>query len=267
MLGNNCMDSISHTPDAPFRSGISGKYKLLIKSVTPGYSSFEYILEDSEGKQYSATSEANYPVNGILRCIITFSVEKAKLEVFEVRICKKQDLVTPIPGELKKPIRKSPTESEVILGHREQPLPPEKESSGPPKKDNEGMMKLGSPKKRLISGYYNLQVDNFSAIKEGYSYWLVDAEGNRYKTSLNRYLRKGTIVPCRLRIRILERTIAVDVMSVTVPGSRSEKTHKKRKKPHVKHHRSGGYSQRDWLPAPCAGDHFHLIYTPMGNKR
>ena len=43
-------------PDAPFRSGITGKYKLLIKSVAPRFGNYEYALVDAEGKEYSASS-------------------------------------------------------------------------------------------------------------------------------------------------------------------------------------------------------------------
>ncbi len=89
-------------PDTPFRTGVTGKYKLLIKSATRRHSGFEYELVDADEKKYTARSMHHYPEGGILRCIITFAVERAKLVVVETTVCGKQDFVKPIPSKAKK---------------------------------------------------------------------------------------------------------------------------------------------------------------------
>lgn len=87
--------------DLPFRSGINGKYKLLVKKVNPKYNAFEYELADAEGHGYSASSKFRYPENSILRCMVSFKVVSGRLVVSNASICKKQDLSTPIPEEEK----------------------------------------------------------------------------------------------------------------------------------------------------------------------
>jgi len=88
-------------PDSPFRNGVSGKYKLLIKCVTEKFGNYEYLLLDADGKEYKTIAEPLFSVGEILRCILTFKLEHAKLVVENVAICKKQDLATPIPAEKK----------------------------------------------------------------------------------------------------------------------------------------------------------------------
>lgn len=90
------MNEGNHTPDTPYRSGISGKYKLLIKSVTQKYSDFEYELSDAEGKEYTARSKEHYAEGSLLRCMVSFRIENARLVAYETAICKKQDLTVPI---------------------------------------------------------------------------------------------------------------------------------------------------------------------------
>lgn len=89
-------------PDSPFRNGSTGKYKLLIKSVAEKFGNYEYLLVDADGKEYKANTEPLFSVGDVLRCIVTFNVENAKLVVVSVAICKKQDFATPIPVEKKK---------------------------------------------------------------------------------------------------------------------------------------------------------------------
>ena len=48
------------TPDAPFRTGVNGKYKLLIKNVSPKLLGYEYELVDAEGKEYKAEHQKHY---------------------------------------------------------------------------------------------------------------------------------------------------------------------------------------------------------------
>lgn len=91
------MPGTYHKPDTPFRSGISGKYKLLIKSVTPVIRNYDYALVDADGKEYRARSQNHYAKDQILRCMVDFKVNGAKLVVSDVRICSKQDLATIIP--------------------------------------------------------------------------------------------------------------------------------------------------------------------------
>lgn len=57
-------------PDCPFRSGVSGKYKLLIKGVKPKIGSYEYGLEDAEGKEYEAVAKEHYSEGELLRCMV-----------------------------------------------------------------------------------------------------------------------------------------------------------------------------------------------------
>ena len=84
-------------PDAPFRIGVTGKYKLLIRSVTPKSDGYEYCLVDAEDREYRALSDQNYPEMQLLRCMFFFEVKAARLIVSDVAICKKQDLAVPIP--------------------------------------------------------------------------------------------------------------------------------------------------------------------------
>ena len=103
------MDANNIQPDAPFKTGVTGKYKLLIKSVTPKYSNYEYELTDIEGKEYLATCQKHYPENNILRCIVSFSVERAKLVVTETTICGKQDFTQPLPSSIKEKVKTKST--------------------------------------------------------------------------------------------------------------------------------------------------------------
>lgn len=104
---NSNMESLTPKADAPFRTGITGKYKLLIKSVTHKFDGYEYELADSDGKEYMARSEKHYAVNQLLRCIISFKIENARFVVSGVSICGKQDFATLLP-ELKKSKKEKP---------------------------------------------------------------------------------------------------------------------------------------------------------------
>lgn len=83
-------------PDSPFRIGISGKFKLLIKSVEEKFGDYEYLLIDADDKEYKAIAKALYAEGQILRCVVSFKVERARLVVENVAVCIKQDLATPI---------------------------------------------------------------------------------------------------------------------------------------------------------------------------
>ena len=88
-------------PDSPFRIGASGKYKLLIKRVEEKFGDYEYLLIDADGKVYKTITKLLFSVGDMLRCIVTFKVNNAKLVVESVAICKKQDFASPIPVEKK----------------------------------------------------------------------------------------------------------------------------------------------------------------------
>ena len=88
---------VNNSPDAPFKAGASGKYKLLIQSVTKTYNGFEYGLVDADGKQYKAISKVRYPENDLLRCIVSLNVVTGHFVVESTSICKKQDLTSPVP--------------------------------------------------------------------------------------------------------------------------------------------------------------------------
>ncbi|MCR4849574.1 MAG: hypothetical protein K5920_12090 [Bacteroidales bacterium] len=94
-------ESINIQPDSPFKIGTSGKFKLLIKSVTERFGDFEYLLIDAEEKEYKAIAKALYAEGQILRCMVSFKVERAKLVVESVAVCSKQDFASPIPVEKK----------------------------------------------------------------------------------------------------------------------------------------------------------------------
>ena len=104
-------------PDCPLRGGANGKYKLEVKTVTPGYTLFEYMLVDADGNVYKASSRCNYPIGSLLRCIITFAIERAKFVVRETRILGGQDLASPIPGKLKK-LKPSPLSAQTRVNEK-----------------------------------------------------------------------------------------------------------------------------------------------------
>ena len=51
---------MTQIPDAPFRSGSTGKYKLLIKDVTPKFNGYEYLLVAADGKEYNSVAKEHY---------------------------------------------------------------------------------------------------------------------------------------------------------------------------------------------------------------
>ena len=91
------MDLKTHQPDAPFRIGVSGKYKLLISAVEYKSGNYEYALSDADGKEYKAFSKKHYAAGQLLRCMITFKIENARFVVSDITLCGKQDLATLIP--------------------------------------------------------------------------------------------------------------------------------------------------------------------------
>lgn len=90
-------ESTNIQPDSPFRIGASGKFKLLIKSVKEKFGDYEYLLIDADEKEYKAIAKALFAKGQILRCMVSFKVERARLVVENVAVCSKQDLAKPIP--------------------------------------------------------------------------------------------------------------------------------------------------------------------------
>ena len=246
------MSEENYIPDSPFRCGASGKYKLLIRSVTPKYNGYEYDLVDAEEKQYCAISALHYAENQLLRCMVSFDVVKARLVVSETVICKKQDLATLIPEEKRsKPESKSNSES--------------KSSKTTKKPKGKVSNHLGNPKKSRVSGYYLLRVSKVEQDKPFYSYLLEDAKGNLYKAKSDTLYSEGRTVTCKVSV-VLSEGGNLKVSVVSVGKAAVAQMTKKRKKFHKKYHQTPSYSHIDW-PSPSKGDFFHLIYTPMGNKR
>lgn len=239
------MPEVQHTPDAPFRSGVSGKYKLLIKSVSKKYAEYEYELVDAEGKEYKAVSNAHYPENQLLRCILTFVVSHAQLVVTETAICKKQDLAEPVqeakrtipapqPAPQAKPTKKPTvfTQIDVIQNNGQKAGPMSEEEIQNLLKQIEQRKDSRNASYRCCGkthhGLYEFRKHLFACHPEEYS----------------RYFSP-----------VLHRETPASVRGVGVG------VHKKTKK-------KKGYSKNDdAYPTRCKGDHFHLIYTPMGNKR
>ena len=166
-------------PDAPFRSGAPGKYKLLVKSVEKKGRLYEYVLSDAEQKEYKATSTIQYSENQLLRCVISFVVKGAKLLVTDTVICKNQDLLPPTAN----------------VGH----LPTRQEASLPEK----GVIN-GNPSLVNTSGSYQLTVDYCKPwIGDTTSknlYVLYDNSGQQYYAISKENYTVGEKVVCRVEV-------------------------------------------------------------------
>ena len=220
-------------PDDPFKVGVSGKYKLLIRNVTQKYNGFEYELEDISGKLYKAESVLRYPENNLLRCIVTLSVKGYHLVVEGTKICNKQDLTSPIHYKKKSQI---PSKKKV---HRVA---------------SKEVAKLDNPFLNMASGICKLRICEAEK-KQGnmYYYLLEDAKGRKYEiSSLKRYT-KGSVVSCGVEVHVSGGQRYVDVTSIGPSESHNN---------NLSNRKHSGSSQ----PAQVGG-RFRIIYTPMGNKR
>jgi len=241
------MEKESIILDLPFRSGVTGKYKLQVKQVTPTYSEYQYILTDGEDKEYSSSSKMRYAANDILRCIVGFKVENARFVVTETTICKKQDFASPLPD----------TERPKI-----QPKPDVKTKKTEKSKPAINYSKLGNPYKNGTSGIYKMHIVSRTKNGKSYSYILEDAQGRRYEGESKTGYAENSIIPCNVEIVRTGGSIQAQVMSLG-----KAKKAKAKRKTKQKHHGSSGRNQRDWLGTQYVGVGFHVIYTPMGNKR
>ena len=248
------MAEASILPDAPFRSGITGKYKLLIKSVTSTPINYEYELVDADGNIYKAGHPKHFTEDEILRCMVYFKIENAKHVVTDTLICNKQDLASAIPALSKKQSR---------------PIIKTKDTIAQRTNSADGIRALGDPSKTGKSGLYHLSVIGRDSIGDKYSYTVKDAEGRKYKveTQVKRCIKIGSIHTCQV---IYSKEQGCEFRVRVVAICKSPKSDKKPVKKFISHHVKRGRSatiSSDWLSTPCVGDHFHLIYTPMGNKR
>lgn len=235
------MNDVQHTPDAPFRGGNSGKYRLLIKTVTRKIGFYEYFLVDADGKEYVATSEDHYAEESLLRCMVSFAVQNAKLTVTETVICKKQDLSTVLPAE-KMPKMKLPS---VISIESQITVP---------------FDVLGDPIRKCKPGTYKLCVVEALERDKDNMYILVDSTNRKYRSRSKKKFPIGSIVPCKMLLMATKQGVKAYVSNMG-PDPKPFK---------IKHGSRRGFTpsfgSRE-MPAPATGDHFHLIYTPMGNKR
>lgn len=171
---------LSLQPDAPFRSGAPGKYKLLVKHVEKKPGRYEYELSDAEGRTYSAESQQYYPENQLLRCVVTFSVKSAKLVLMGTAICKNQDLIVPVaiprPAETSK-ASFIPTQFPFVEG---------------------------SPRKHRKNGSYRLVVEFSMPWNDPsagrFLYLLADESGLKYHSVSDLKYAKGTKLVCRVEV-------------------------------------------------------------------
>ena len=258
------MDFQATQPDAPYRIGITGKYKLLIKSVSPRFGNYEYTLLDAEGKEYSASSKKQYAAGQILRCMVSFMVSNARLLVTDTAVCSKQDFATAVP-EPPKPQPKLQPKAKVAAPKgpiKTNPKAKKTQSSTGPQK-----VVLGDPKHRKTSSTYVFRVVSAEQIEECYSYWVEGAKGQKYEAKSKNVFPVGAIVDCKANVTLSPAgVLKVTIKSIREHVSIVSKPSKRKKSNPLKHWHAGG-SSRDWFGGPNVGDHFHLIYTPMGNKR
>lgn len=251
------MENMTQIPDAPFRSGSTGKYKLLIKDVTPKFNGYEYLLVDADGKEYNSVAKEHYAPGQLLRCIVTFNVVNARFVVSCTAVCKKQDLAILIP----EPPKAQPKPKTEVKTKEKTKVSKKKTDTDPIRK------RLGDPRLKGVSGKYVLRVAAVEQIDEVYSYKVEDAKGRQYDVQSVHPYPVGTIVDCKVSvsnapsgaIRVSVSTINKHIPKTNQPG------HKHKRGNPLKNWHPGS-SSHDW-PSPGSGDRFHLIYTPMGNKR
>ena len=243
------------SPDAPFRSGKSGKYKLLAKNVTPKYGKYEYELEDADGKEYKVVAKEHYAAGQLLRCMVSFEIVKAKFVVTDTALCKKQDLAERIP-EPPKPNQQTQRDAKLETNAK-------KITSGtdPTKKQ------LGDPRHKRVSGMYVLRVASVQQDGSTLTYKVEDANGQLYDIRSKKYFPVGWLVDCWVKVVLTQGGVLK--VSVTEINKHVLRPAEPGKKVNVlKHWRADTKSRHDsWLRIPCEGDRFRLIYTPMGNKR
>ncbi len=216
------MATVVNKPDAPFRSGTTGKYKLLIRSVSSKVDGYEYELVDADGREYKAISKEHYPEGQLLKCIATFEVKNATLVVTDTMVCKKQNLATLIP---------EPPKSLAKTEKKEPEAHPKKASkvkaSSKPK-----AIRLGNPRFRRASGMYVFRVADVKRIEEGFSYQVEDAKGNLYEVHSKDQYVAGKLVDCKVSVssapsgllKIAVLSIRNHIVSSSSPAGKQKKS-------------------------------------------
>lgn len=255
-------------PDSPYRNGVTGKYKLLVKNVTELFGNFEYSLVDAEENKYKAITEQLYSKGDILRCVVSFKIENARLVIENVAICKKQDLATPIaPPQKNKPIHAEPKSKPKLKTNSQstfqaKPKGKSKTTSIITSTVKPRPNKLGNPSKTMVSGEYNLRVYERSRCKmltgSNYTYFLEDANKNNYFALSDHFFEIGCILACDVIVKDSWIIKEVSILYKVMNGPKR----KRKEGQSGGGKRNTGLTQYDW-----AGTHYsggcHIIYTRM----
>lgn len=243
------MNDGNHTPDAPFHGGNSGKYKLLIKNVTPKFGRFEYELVDADGKEYSAQSELHFETDQLLRCLVSFEVVNAKLVVAGTTICKKQDLATPVPVKKKVSVEKIPAAKPMSKPKPAKPDSPfviidalqdQGKKTGPMTEEEIQVIlkQIEIQKDKRYASYRCCGKTHYSLFD--FRKHLNECHNDEYR---------------KIFVNVLHRSAPSTVRGVGVAVSNSPTNKREAAK------------RENAVPHRVKGEYFHLIYTPMGNKR
>lgn len=116
----------------------------------------------------------------------------------------------------------------------------------------ESIPQLGDPIGKRVSGIYMLLVNEVESNVKKYKYRLKDSKGREYRVVCKKFYKVGQIIPCLVLTIISKNGVKAKVISM---GSKRRRRHN-----------YTGTKHSSSFPSPCKGDHFHLIYTPMGNK-
>lgn len=126
--------------------------------------------------------------------------------------------------------------------------------SGGPKQ-----LALGDPKLRKASGRYIFKVSSFVRNGDVYSYKLLGGKGQLYEVDSKVLIPIGAMVDCNVKVT----THGVSIMSLN--RFRAENSTNFIKLPHIREVQCLKSSRS--FEMPKTRNYFHLIYTPMGNKR
>lgn len=198
-------------PDAPYRIGASGKYKLLVKDVIPKHDGYAYELVDADQKEYKAFSKRHYASGQLLRCIISFKIGNARLIISDISICAKQDLATLIP-EPETPKKEKPTI-----------IPPKSVVKSIAPKPQSTVF-FDSPASTGKTGTYSMIVQArlywYGDGQTKYQYELKDIKEKIYHTVSNQTYALGTEVLCKVEVL---KEIGGNVYFVAITGDNSSK--------------------------------------------
>lgn len=194
----------SNMPDAPYRNGTSGKYKLLVKNMISKQGEYEYLLVDADGKEYTANSKTLYAVNHLIPCIVFFKTTNTKLLVTGTIICDNNGRAISL------------------------------------EKDGKLRVLEGSPSIKKESGYYRLIIVARKIIGSDngvtrFVYTLIDDNKQKYHTASNIKYSIGKEITCRIKVEhnrnrtIYLSAIAYDTTSkLYIKNTEEEKTEGKK---------------------------------------